>query len=304
MSKTICFYNRWHNGDVFAGKGWMQSIMAQAPEWSFVYAHLNNPAIMQDLCEYMPVADIPESITDGYRVVEFNGIVFVNTWIGAYGDCLRAGEVHANWLSLHRMFQFIVNEVNRITGSSIQLTSNAVDYVADTDWEGYRVDMAKPMLTKHPERKHLICNGLVRSTQSNIGTMQSVVEQLAAKHPNDLFICTTVFNTEVANIKFTDYIFDIPNDLNEIAYLGSHCKTIVGKNSGPFMFTHIKENIMNSDMTFVSLSHRVSDSYACDVSGMGCQYFHCSSDDDQKVFDAIDHALTAKQCNGSITVLD
>jgi hypothetical protein len=40
MIHTICFYNHWHNGDVYAGKGYMQDIIGQVRGLKFQHAQL------------------------------------------------------------------------------------------------------------------------------------------------------------------------------------------------------------------------------------------------------------------------
>ncbi len=302
--KTICFYNHWHNGDCFAVKGWIQSIVEQYPDIPYAYAHPNNPKILADGPDYLPVNDLPANVSPHERVVEVGGVVFINTWCGAYGsETFRPGEIHANWISLHKQAILMARYINAANDIAISFNNNPLDYVAETDWDYYQTEPADAFVAQHPERKHLICNGLVRSTQSNIGDMKSVVEQLANEYPNDAFICTLKFDTSLTNIYFTDDIFNLDSDMNEIAYLSTKCNTIVGKNSGPFMFTHIKENIMDPNKTFVSLSHRYSDSYACDVNGIGCRYYHCSSDEDAVILRSLKTAMDATGTHGGSAVV-
>jgi hypothetical protein len=114
--------------------------------------------------------------------------------------------------------------------------------------------------------------------------MDDVIVPLAQENPDITFVCTSKFDmtgVHAPNIHFTDDIFkDVKDgDINEIAYLSTRAFLIMGKNSGPFMFTHIQENIMDPNKIFMSMSHRSSDSYAWGVSGIGCRYYHFSGDD-------------------------
>lgn len=289
--KSVCFYNHWHNGDCFHAKGWIQSIMQQHPECGYVSSHSNHPSILADLCEHLDLKELPP-LPQSQRIVEQGNVIFVNTWCGAYGsETFRPGEIHANWLSLHKQFKIVANYLNQHNGMNIVFSDNVLDYIPTTDWDYYHTEAADSFLAQHLEPKHLLCNGLVRSTQSNIGDMKSIVETLAEQYAGHAWICTKKFETSKSNIYFTDDIFNLESDINEIVYLSTKCKTIVGKNSGPFMFTHIRENIMDQAKTFVSLSHRYSDSYVCDVDGILCQYRHCSSDEDSDVLATIKHPL-------------
>ena len=63
--KNICFFNHWHNGDVFAGKGWMQDIQRQYPNLNYAYSHINNAKVMGDLpMEHFHCDDLPEGLAD------------------------------------------------------------------------------------------------------------------------------------------------------------------------------------------------------------------------------------------------
>ena len=307
--KNICFFNHWHNGDVFAGKGWMQSIQQQYPELNYAYAHVNHAKIMSDMgCEHLHTDDMPEGINHGLKFVETDDETYVNTWIGSYGwDVMPRGEDHANWLSLHAMFQHVAGYLNAANGMNIVFEKNPLKYVPVTDWSGYDTKAADEFFNNtSAERFHLICNGLVRSTQSNLGDMKIAIEALAQKYSSDVFVCTAKFDTTVPNIHFTDNIFGLDNDINEIAYLSTKCATIVGKNSGPFMFCHVKENIFDESKAFVSLSHRASDCYPHGLAGFDCHYFHQSADDEALVTQAIDTAIQSLSAKGpgKVEILD
>lgn len=294
--KNICFFNHWHNGDVFAAKGYLQNIQQQNGFIQCTHLHINHAKIMQDLnmihghCDLLD-QQLHDHLKFGYDDQE----MFINTWIGSWGwdgGVIRQGEEHANYNSLHRMFTHLYNYLNSYNGMSLVISNNPLDYVASTDWKQYDISSAVDYLSRTPrDRLHLLCNGLVRSTQSNLGNMKSVIEQLAERYPQDVFICTAGFDTDLSNIHFTDDIFGLENDINEIAYLSTYCSTIVGKNSGPYMFCHVKDNLFDAKKSFMSLSHRVSDCYPCYSEGLGCHYYHCSSDEEAVVFQAIDHAI-------------
>lgn len=309
--KNICFFNHWHNGDVFAAKGYMQDIQRQFGFIQYTHLHTNHAKVMQDLPMIHGHCDLlDEQIHDHLKFGYDDEEMFINTWVGAWGwdgGVIPRGEEHVNYDSLHRMFRHLYNYLNDYNGMKLIISDNPLDYVAETFWTSYDVEPADLYFEKtKADRFHLICNGKVRSTQSNLGDMKSVVEQLAAKYPQDVFVCTAKFDTDMTNINFTDDIFGLENDINEIAYLSTGCSTIVGKNSGPYMFCHVRENIFDKRKSFVSLSHRVSDCYPCYSHGLGCHYYHCSSDEEALVFQAIDHAITNAdtKASGKVTVLD
>jgi hypothetical protein len=212
-------------------------------------------------------------------------------------------EGHANYLSLHKMYNFIVNYLNEKHLCCIKLTGNPLDYVPEIDWSiQYDIEPANDfVLSTKGKFRYLFCNGKVRSNQSSLGDMSGIIQALAQQMPNDVFICTEVFNTSLPNIFFTKNIFSIPCDLNEIAYLSNFCDAIVGKNSGPFMFTHHKQTINNESKVFVAFSNHVSDCYPHHMKSLPCKYIHSSTSNDRQAFEIVKAAISLTK--GSIVSL-
>ena len=54
----------------------------------------------------------------------------------------------------------------------------------------------------------------------------------------------------------TEYITKAQDkfDLNEISYLSLFCDTIIGRASGPYVFTQVKENLYNPNKTFLAFT--------------------------------------------------
>lgn len=289
--KNICFYNHWHNGDVFSGKGYMQDIIEQlGPTFCITHAQLNSPKVMIDLpCDHIHIDQLPPEVTAHIRYIDIGGTFYINTWIGAYGSAvIPPGQHHANWQNLLTMWNHIMEVIKQNFKSDFQLAvseggiAQIAKYIPSTNWTPYDTGPAMRWLGGRSNRVALFCNGLVRSTQSNLGLMENVLEQLCHDYPNIDFVCTSKFENSfgATNLYFTDDIFAevADGDINEIAFLSTRCSMIVGKNSGPFMFTHVKENVLDPNKTFVSLSHRPSDSYAYGVQGLHCRYYHYSGE--------------------------
>ena len=287
MIHTICFFNHWHNGDVFSGKGYMQDIIQQMPNMKFQHAQLNSLKSMSDLpCEHIHTDKLPGAINHNIRYVDIDGVLYINTWVGCYGNAvIPPGEHHANWRSLLRMWTHIMQTIKLSIAPDLVLPgedgqTDLITYMPETNWSVYNIEPALQFLGQH-NRVALFCNGLVRSTQSHIGLMDGVLEQLCHDFPDVSFVCTSRFDSKSQkNLYFTDDIFaGVENgDITEIAFLSTRCEIIVGKNSGPFMFTHVKENILDPNKAFFSLSHRPSDSYAHACNGLPCRYYHYSEE--------------------------
>lgn len=311
MSITkICFYNRWHNGDVFSGKGYMQDLVRQLPEIEFFHSQVNKIKTMGDMpFTHIPIDRVP--VTDSHRVTASEDTIYINTWVGGYQDFMNPGEQHANYPMLSRMWMYIYDRVEWYLERSLEKNLNIFHFIPTTDWSKFDIAPALQWL-EGKDRIALFCNGLAQSCQSEIGLMEEIIRNLAQLNPDVSFVCTTKFSTEwfpyTANIHFTDDIFAgvQGGDLNEIAFLSTKAELIVGKNSGPFMFSHVRENIFNPNQAFLSLSHRPSDSYLMHIIGFPCRYFHYSKEEPHRLNYYLNEILNGlgKNHNAQMQILE
>jgi hypothetical protein len=307
--KNILFYNLGHNGDVFSGRGYIKHIIDSLPDVKFGYYHKNNKKIVADLVRMQFTPELKKWEIEALnfrKIYETESTIYINTWVGTYfhqhAERMQdhpnviinlPDEDHANYRSLHLMYEFIVKQLNDSLGTSIKLSNDPLDYVPEINWFPYDQDTAYAFMMQHDtKRKHLFCNGNVRSNQSVVGDMSLIINALATEFSNDVFIFTQKFDTKLPNVFFTSDIFNCDNDLNEIAYLSTWCSTIVGKNSGPFMFTHVRQNIYNSRKTFVAFSNHISDCYPHHINYLPCRYFFSDTRDRQQVYKVTRSALT------------
>ena len=65
--------------------------------------------------------------------------------------------------------------------------------------------------------------------------------------------------TNSTNIINTSSITKIQPDLLQISLISSFCDIIVGRASGPYCFTHTKENLLNPNKTYISFSNNVNE---------------------------------------------
>jgi hypothetical protein len=294
---NICFYNHWHMGDVFSGRAYVMHIMRSYPGFNYAYAINGDAYAITDLrCRILHVRDLPPQVTDQMAGGVAPDQVWINTWIGAYMQVMQPGECHANWCSLQRQWQIICDKLNEILHVNITLTGDPLQGVPEIDWSCYRTHTADQFIAHaapHTKRV-LVCNGPVRSYQSVWQSDWSTeIEHLAQQHADVLFICTHEFNTNVPNIKFTNHIFQQPCDLNEIAYVSTKCDVIWGKNSGPFMYCHMKDNVWNPHIKFLACSDRPSDSYAHGATGYTCAYHHSLSTQSDQLIHHVNQVLNS-----------
>jgi len=111
------------------------------------------------------------------------------------------------------------------------------------------------------ERKKviLICNNDTKSGQSVNFKFDDIVLNLANnfKKFNYLFIVSNDIGIENENvIPASSIIKDKENELLKIGYLSTFCDVIIGRASGPFCFTHVKQNLMSENKKYISFTNK------------------------------------------------
>jgi hypothetical protein len=244
--KSICFFNNFHNGDLFASKSFVKEII-DSVDTKFYYGHMNHPSVFSDLnAEYLYFPQIENEV----KFLNTEDIFYVNTWIGSYFDEAPADECCTLKFS-YDMFEKIYFKLNETFSLNLKLSS-IENYFPSIDFSKYQTGNIDEYIQKDLNKKVLFCNGPSMSGQClYTGDMKPVIESLANKHSNISFLCTQRFDTILSNIKFTSDIIKIEEcDLNEIGYLSTFCDIIVGRNSGPHCFTANDLNVKNPNKSF------------------------------------------------------
>lgn len=295
MITEIRILNHGHNGDVFIAKGFMQDLIRQLPHIKFKAVNSITPKLLLDL----DLEPFHFQIMDGgvkYGITDTS--LIISTWVGAY-DSIRLADStllgSPNWINLRRIWMEIYDNIEKFLGVTLSRNSDPLAYVPTTNWSRYNIAPADAFV-QDKKRIALFCNGPVYSHQSGVGQMEDVISALAASIPDMTFVCTFKFahDPRLTNIYFTDDIFaGTPyGDLNEIAYLSTHAELVVGKNSGPYIFAHVRDNIVRNNVTFISFSHlpEVSLPFGIDK-GMNWNYYHSIKESPAEIYNDITSVL-------------
>lgn len=216
--KPICFFNNFHNGDLFASKTFVKEII-DSVDTKFYYGHVNNPLVLKDLNVgyiYFP------QISNKVKFLDTEDIFYINTWIGAYFEDEKSAEECCTLKFSYDMFQQIYSELNKVFSLDLKL-SPMEKYFPFIDFSQYEIYNVDEYVKEDSNVKILFCNGSCLSGQCNYtGDMKDIIESLSIKYPSITFMATQKFDTSLTNIKFTSDIIQIQGcDLNEIGYLST-----------------------------------------------------------------------------------
>jgi hypothetical protein len=254
MGQKIIFYNHYHNGDLHYTKPLVRDLMSQLPNSEFSYAHLNGYWVVRDL-------NIPQgpfntsAISDHATILYGPDAVLVNTWLGTYLKVFNQAEV--TWNFYYKFYCEIIRLLNNMFHLNLMPKPQDEFWLPTTDYSYYAIDNAKEFDRIEKRKKILISNGPGMSKQipEFNSDMSEMIRFIAEKHQDKMFIVTKRFEHKQNNIISTTEINKLNRtDLNEIGYISTFCDVIIGRDSGPFCFTHTRENLMNPNKTFMSFS--------------------------------------------------
>lgn len=258
----VCFFNFYHNGDLFHSKPFVCEVIKHLGKEKVMYAHFKDHTCVQDLDIQCVRLEGMDHKTKVFRPKDPD-ILFLNTWIGSYFD-KYTGECTLNFNM--KMWADIYEEINTAFKKKMKL-GPVENYLPYVDYSKFDLANVRSYIDSDSQKKILFCNGPAMSGQCEYnGDMEEIVIPLAVNHPEITFITTKELEKTPPNVKYTGNIIRSERcDLNEIAYLSKYCSLIIGRNSGPFCFASTGENLNDPSKTFYAFGHQESDCFAMGI---------------------------------------
>jgi hypothetical protein len=275
--KNICFFNHFHNGDIFHSKEFVRQV-TEVIDTQFFYYHLNDSNLLLDVnVSHKNILDLPSEVGDRVKFLDTEDTVYVNTWIGSYFHqgvrySPESTDSECTLRFSYAMYSLIYEELNKIFGCDLKLKP-ITEYIPSIDYSKFNISNIDQYVNTNIEKRVLFSNGPCLSGQcSYYGDMKDTIETLASKYPQVSFISTSPIESKLPNIKSTKDIIGIEGcDLNEIGYLSTFCDIIVGRNSGPFCFCTNKDNVNNLNTSFYVFGDNAFTSFLYDIE-IDCQF--------------------------------
>lgn len=258
----VCFFNFYHNGDLFHSKAFVREVIKHLGKEKVLYAHFKDPIVLKDLdIQHVRLEGIDHK-TKVFRPKDPD-ILFLNTWIGSYFDKYK-GECTLNFNM--KMWADIYEDINTTFKKKMKL-GPVENYLPFVDYTKFELANVRSYIDSDAQKKILFCNGPAMSGQCEYnGDMDEIIIPLAVDHPEITFITTKELEKTPPNVKYTGNIIQSDRcDLNEIAYLSKFCNLIVGRNSGPFCFASTGENLNDPAKTFYAFGHQESDCFTMNI---------------------------------------
>jgi hypothetical protein len=284
MARKLGFYNHMHNGDLFAGRGWIEAICKKL-DYSPIYYHSNKPQVIADLpVTYQPLpADFADEHFVRHKFIATDDTIWINTWIGAYlshkstdGVAVVGGPDCVNYQGFHNMWKFIFSMCNHEFHLGLEISDDLWPFITDPNYSFYNIAPVDDFLQQHRNNKRvLISNGPGHSQQCWQSHDMSHIMQDSIQHCKNLqFIFTHRTPLQYDNVFYTDDITQTPGcDLNEIGYLSHHCDIIIGRSSGPFNFAMTRANLQDALKTFIIMDYSLEHCFPLNMN-IPARFYH------------------------------
>jgi hypothetical protein len=254
MFDKVVLFNSFGNGDIFESREFAKAWMKLVPVSEYYYAHGKNPRILLDIPE-LKFTPITDEMNPRKQIWINENTLFVNTWIGITGKYLLPGI----GCTVERLYD-MHNDMLRVYNLG-QLPGTPVDYIPIINYDTYNISDGCDLMMKTDGRWIFIDNGLVQSLQAENFPFDDIIHDVAVNNKNKNFLITHEFDTDLPNVYFTDhYTGEVGFDLNEVSFMSLFCDTLIGRNSGPHVYTQVRQNEDESEKKLLSFTYQATGS--------------------------------------------
>jgi hypothetical protein len=235
----ILFFNDCNNGDNHYSRQFLRHISSLVGV-DCAYSHFRCDRILADLPMRLIRVDTRPLHQESFHL-NADGTLFMNTWVGHQ----NFKWFTPNGCTLHNNYRMFSDNCKAI---GVTLPPE-VECIPTIDYARLGI-----LGSVQVDRNILVSNGPCASGQAYNFDMNPVVEALADKHPSCRFFVTDPFTTNRVNIFDANKTVSAPmgkSNLVELSHFSLSCPIIVGRGSGPFCFSHVRENLMDPEKTFI-----------------------------------------------------
>lgn len=246
MVNEIVFYSNVHMGDLHLSRPYVKWFVDSFPFVKISYSHNYDKSIFSDIKNLNIASDeIWQSLPrqgDIFHSEDYSFVAF-NTW--AYAGDVRMG---CNYFSLHNIFSRYLELLKQIDERFInfKLPKYLIPKIEYDRNSPYILNVENWFKNKQNDKKIFVSNNFVESNQAHNFNMSELISEWASNHLNcDFYISNKIdplvqldnvyYNTDIINKNGTDMI--------EQSYISTFCDIIIGRNSGPFSFAEVEENL-------------------------------------------------------------
>lgn len=245
--KKILFYNDFHYGDIHMSRNYIKDLMEIFGNDNEYYSyHINHPDILKDIPNLKHTTN-----KSGFDI-------YVNTWIAHNTSTIPFNG--CNFTYYHECMKILYNSLG-----ILDKLKDVDYYIPNIDYNQYYIKNCIDFINRN-KKFILICNNDVKSGQADNFDMSNLIN-IVSYLLNDYDIVITNYNQNIIkkdNIFYCNEIIknEVGLDLNEISFLSIFSSMIIGRSSGPYSFSVVKENY-NRKVPFICLTNKEYDCWYC-----------------------------------------
>ena len=248
MKEDINIYNHFHNGDIFYARVLINGLIEK---YNVNFYHNLNTPLLSDMDGVTEISGVPNHFDIQTSDIQNKN---VNSWIGQQN--MKFVNTHIPGCSFENYFNLVKIILNNY---NLDINTDEHHYLPVVNYE--KILNYESILTRMNEIKSkynkliLISNGDVNSEQAKNVDLSETINALSNTNSSSLFLTTKPINHNQPNIIDTSSLTNTTPDLLQISLISTFCNIIVGRSSGPYCFTHTKENLLNPNKTYISFSN-------------------------------------------------
>ena len=283
MTNRLIFYNHYGNGDLFISREFVREMMQIIPAREYYYSHGKNTRMFADFPElkFTPITDNHIMRKHGYRL---DDDIYINTWLGVDSNYVTP----ANSCSIDNSFR-MYNDILRDLGFPL-LSQPLEAYIPRIDYGFFDTAPVDKFVEDNKKYMVFLTNCLVQSNQAENFDFTTVIERLCRAYPDILFIISDPIGTMFDNLVTTKEVTQSKDgfDLNELSYLSLFVNLLIGRSSGPQIFSMVSENCMNPNKAFLSFTYRPESAHIVNrIPPIRAKVFWSNSTGDSEVYAVI-----------------
>ena len=243
--KKIIFFNHFHNGDIHSSREFVKDIIFKMNPEQVEYHQNNENLELSDI--NIKFLTIDDDLHMDKLIYEDDLTIYINTWFNTYFG--------------HRYYQCTLEALYynfKIIYEKLNIKLDPIDnYIPLIDYSKYNIKNIDEYISDIKNKKLIfISNGKIESNQSDNENLDFIINDLSNDKNNIIFVTnhTEIICDNVVQTK--DIIKNEKGDLNENSYISTFCDIIIGKESGPYFFTYVKDNIETDKKQYmISICH-------------------------------------------------
>jgi hypothetical protein len=246
MYNNIIFYSPFHNGDIHVSRTFVREIINNVKAENYYYAHECHERILSDIpnLKYKKL-DFTTNTQIQYEIKDNN--LYINTWVG---QCNFRYFDGCTFTALYRIFTDMFKSLK----IDIKEKEYYLPYIDYDKFDIFNLDSTN--IINSNKRKIFICNCECLAYQADNFNFEPIIDYFSNKYNDYLFFISNNSAIKKENVINTkDVINNNTNDLNENSYITTKCDVIIGRSSGSYTFSLVKENMLDSNKKFIVFCH-------------------------------------------------